>query len=43
MRTALQIIVSSLSFSLLYYKIMHMRHGAPAGDGEEAHHVAETP
>jgi len=41
LRTALQIIVSSLSFSLLYYRIMQMRHGGQTEEIEETAPVIE--
>ena len=43
MKTALQVIVSSLSLSLLYYKMMHSRHGTPAAEGEDHPTVGQTP
>ncbi len=43
MKTALQLIVSSLSLSLLYYKMMQSRHVTPAEEGEEHPTVGQAP
>lgn len=43
MRTALRVIVSSLSLSLLYYKMMQSRHVVPAAESEEQPTVGQTP
>ncbi len=43
MKTALRVIVSSLSLSLLYYKMMQSRHVAPAVEEEDHPTVGQTP